>query len=103
MGGLRPQCQQATFATGLLGIGVHPISQALQEYPEMAELYDELAGIKLSQFALLNHFVRLGNQRNPAVPATGASPSGQGKRLDQFFTQLPGQVLNELPGGASGT
>ncbi len=25
-----------------LGIGVHPISQALQEYPEMTELYDEL-------------------------------------------------------------
>ncbi len=25
-----------------LGLGVHPVSQALQEYPEMAPLYDEL-------------------------------------------------------------
>ncbi len=45
-----------------LGLGVHPLSQALQEYPEMAELFEEMtaatgtgAGERLQMFARIGY------------------------------------------------
>jgi hypothetical protein len=58
-------------ATGL-GLSVHPVSQALQEFPEMAEHYAE-AQAMLGQGGLVQMLGRLGY--GPAVPPTPRWPA----------------------------
>lgn len=52
------------------GIAIHPLSQALQEYSEMASLYDELhSELQVSAPARVQMFARIGYG-----PETGPSP-----------------------------
>ena len=52
-----------------LGIGIHPLSQALQEYPEMAVLYSEMHAALGHQGRTVQMFARVGYG-----PALGPSP-----------------------------
>jgi hypothetical protein len=57
-----------------LGLGVHPLSQALQEYPEMAELFEEMTaatdvGAGTATGERLQMFARIGyGAANPPAP-----------------------------------
>ncbi len=53
-----------------LGLGVHPLSQALQEYPEMAELFEEMtAATNTGAAERLQMFARIGyGAANPPGP-----------------------------------
>lgn len=43
-----------------MGLGIHPLSQALQEYPEMAEKYAQIHKILAAEGKIVQMFARLG-------------------------------------------
>ncbi|WP_290557439.1 twin-arginine translocation pathway signal protein [Aestuariivita sp.] len=51
------------------GLGIQPLSQALQEYPEMAVLYDQIHGRLAPEGGIVQMFARIGYG-----PQVGASP-----------------------------
>jgi hypothetical protein len=51
------------------GVGFHPLSQALQEYPEMAEIYDEIHARFAPDGGTVQMLCRLGYG-----PEIGATP-----------------------------
>ncbi|WP_245626812.1 Acg family FMN-binding oxidoreductase [Aestuariivita boseongensis] len=51
------------------GLGIQPLSQALQEYPEMAQLYDDIHARLAPQGGTVQMFARIGYG-----PEVGASP-----------------------------
>lgn len=52
-----------------LGLAIHPWSQALQEYPEMAGLKDEMTRVTNTSGATLQMFVRVGYPTETPPPA----------------------------------
>ena len=61
------------------GLAVHPWSQALQEFPEMAQHYDELRGLLAPDGGTVQMFARVGY--GPEVPASPRWPL-QAKLVD---------------------
>lgn len=57
------------LAATLEGVGFHPLSQALQEYPEMAEIYDAVHARLAPSGGTVQNLTRLGYG-----PATGPTP-----------------------------
>jgi hypothetical protein len=59
---------RAQLAAGLLGLRMHPVSQALQEYPQMAGIRAELARLlPVPAPGKLQMLVRLGRTEPPAL------------------------------------
>lgn len=58
------------LAAATAGVAIHPASQALQEYPEVAGLYDRLhATLSVAQPARIQMLVRLGHAEKPVPTA----------------------------------
>jgi hypothetical protein len=65
------------LAAASLGLAIHPNSQVLQEFPEMAELYSRFhAEVAVAQPSRVQMFVRLGHASRP-------EPAPR-RKLDQF-------------------
>jgi len=51
---------RANLKATALGVGIHPLSQSLQEYPEMKDLYQEIHGLLAADGTRIQMFARLG-------------------------------------------
>lgn len=66
---------RVNLAATALGLGFHPLSQALQEYPEMAELYTNIHASLAPSGGTIQMFARIGY--GPATPPSPRWPLEQ--------------------------